>query len=115
MRSAFPMWWVCYPMSAAGVTFAAGSPISRGFRLLCSDGTLFSLFIILLSFIFQMFCGHLFSLSFFGNFLLISFAPLPATSFDWRQILGSLDVPEVPGFQLFAYCLRLFASSISAG
>ena len=46
MRSAFPMWWVCYPMSAAGVTFAAGSPISRGFRLLCSDGTLFSLFII---------------------------------------------------------------------
>ena len=68
MRSAFPMWWVCYPMSAAGVTFAAGSPISRGFRLLCSDGTLFSLFIILLSFIFQMFCGHLFSLSFFWQF-----------------------------------------------
>ena len=89
-------------MSAAGVTFAAGSPISRGFRLLCSVGTLFSLFIIFLSFIFQMFCGHLFSLSFFGNFLLISFAPLPAISFDWRQLLGSLDVPEVPGYQRFA-------------
>ena len=88
-------------MSAAGFTFAAGSPISRGFRLLCSAGTLFSLFTIFLFYSLK-FCGHLFSLSFFGTFRLISFAPLPANSFDWRQLLGSLDVPEVPGYQRFA-------------
>ena len=47
-RSSLPLGRVCYPVSAAGVIFAAGSPISRGFRLLCSVGSLFSLFIILL-------------------------------------------------------------------
>ena len=57
MRSVLPMGRVCYPVSAAGVLFAVGSPLSRGFRLLCSVGSLFSIFII---FLFSLnFCGHL--------------------------------------------------------
>ena len=59
MRSVLPMGRVCYPVSAAGVLFAVGSPLSRGFRLLCSVGSLFSIFIILFPFFFLNLCGHL--------------------------------------------------------
>ena len=84
MRSVLPMGRVCYPVSAAGVLFAVGSPLSRGFRLLCSVGSLFSVFIIFLFFfkflrLFFSQCSAFSQLKIPGNCLPIS------SSIFWRQ------------------------------